>query len=85
MLTLRQARTRANLGLERSARAADTDVRSLIRIEKGRQQPGIAVAARIARALDIPVNRVEEFLPAVREVEAAGFVLADTNGHKDSK
>jgi transcriptional regulator with XRE-family HTH domain len=79
---LRAARKRAGLGLEPCARKAGVTVRLLIAYEMGRQKPGIANAARIARALGVRVDCIEEFVPAVREVEAAGFVLADTDGQR---
>lgn len=81
-LGLRAARKRAGLGLEPCARKAGVTVRLLIGYEMGRQTPGITNAARLSRALGVRVDRIAEFRPAVREVEAAGFVLAETNGHK---
>jgi transcriptional regulator with XRE-family HTH domain len=82
-LGLRAApRKRAGLGLEPCARKAGVTVRLLIAYEMGRQRPGIANAARLARALGVRVDRIEEFLPAVREVESAGFVLAEANGRE---
>jgi hypothetical protein len=40
---------------------------------------GIKNASRIARVLGVRVDEIAEFLPAVREVEAAGFVLVEAN------
>src|SRR5215211_5536543 len=77
---LRAARKRAGLGLEPCARRAGVTVRLLIAYEMGRQRPGITNAARLARALGVRVDLIEEFAPAVREVESAGFVLAEANG-----
>ena len=82
-LRLRAARKRAGLGLEPCARKAGVTVRLLIAYEMGRQRPGIANAARLARALEMRVDRIQEFLPAVREVEAAGFVLAETKDRNE--
>ena len=82
---LRAARKRAGLGLEPCARRAGVTVRLLIGYEMGRQRPGITNAARLARALGVRVDRIEEFVPAVREVEAAGFVLAKTNGQQNEE
>jgi transcriptional regulator with XRE-family HTH domain len=79
-LGLRAARKRAGLGLEPCARRAGVTVRLLIAYEMGRQRPGIVNAARLACALGVRVDRIEEFAPAVREVEAAGFVLAEAKG-----
>jgi transcriptional regulator with XRE-family HTH domain len=79
---LRAARKRAGLGLEPCARRAGVTVRLLIAYEMGRQRPGIKNAARLARALGVRVDRIEEFAPAVREVELAGFVLAEANGRE---
>ena len=81
-LRLRAARKRADLGLEPCARKAGLTVRLLIAYEMGRQRPGIKNAARLARALDVRVDQIEEFAPAVREVESAGFVLAEANGRE---
>ena len=78
-LGLRAARKRVGLGLEPCARKAGVTVRLLIAYEMGRQTPGIKNAARLARALGVRVDSIEEFLPAVRETEDAGFVLAETN------
>ena len=79
---LRAARKRAGLGLEPCARRAGVTVRLLIAYEMGRQRPGIANAARLARALGVRVDQIEEFVPAIQEVEAAGFVLADASGRE---
>jgi len=79
---LRAARKRAGFGLEPCARKAGVTVRLLIACEMGRQRPGITNAARLARTVGVRVDRIEEFIPAVREVEAAGFVLAETNGQQ---
>jgi transcriptional regulator with XRE-family HTH domain len=57
-------------------------VRDVIRYERGRTSPGIKNAARIAAALGVRVDEIEEFLPAVREVEEAGFVLDDSDNTK---
>ena len=77
VLTMIQARKRAGLGIERCSRFTGVSVRDVIRYERGRSVPGIKNAARIAAVLGVRVDEVEEFLPAVREVEAAGFVLAN--------
>ena len=74
---MREARRRAGIGLERCSRFSGVSVRDVIRYERGRSVPGIRNAARIAAVLGVRVDEVEEFLPAVREVEEAGFVLAD--------
>ena len=79
---LRAARKRAGLGLEPCARKVGVTVRLLIGYEMGRQRPGINNAARLARVLGVRVDRIEEFAPAVREVEAAGFVLAEAKGRE---
>jgi len=84
-LTIREARKRVGIGLGRCSRLADVDVRSLIRYEQRRAQPGIRNAARIAAVLGVRVDEIDEFIPAVREVEAAGFVLADANGHEEEQ
>jgi transcriptional regulator with XRE-family HTH domain len=77
-----EARRRAGLGLERCSRFSGVSVRDVIRYERGRTSPGIKNAARIAAVLGVRVNEIEEFLPAVREVEEAGFVLADRDDTK---
>ena len=77
VLGMMEARKRAGLGIERCSRFSGVSVRDVIRYERGRTSPGIRNAARIATVLGVRVDQVEEFLPAVREVEAAGFVLAD--------
>ena len=79
---LRAARKLAGLGLEPCARKAGVTVRLLIAYEMGRQRPGIRNAARLARAVGVRVDRIEEFVPAVKEVESAGFVLDETNGQE---
>ncbi len=81
-VALRVARKRAGIGLERCARFSGVTIRDIVRYERGRTVPGITNAARLARALGVCVDEIEEFLPAVEEVRAAGFVLADTNGHR---
>lgn len=78
VLTMMEARKLAGIGLERCSRFSGVSVRDVIRYERGRSVPGIKNAARIARVLGVRVDEVEEFLPAVREVEAAGFVLAES-------
>jgi transcriptional regulator with XRE-family HTH domain len=85
VLGLREARKQAGLGLETCARKADVTVRMLLSYEFGRQQPTIAPAARIAKAIGVRVDRIAEFAPAVKEVMDAGFVLSDTNGHKEEQ
>ncbi len=80
VLSMMEARRRAGLGIERCSRFSGVSVRDVIRYERGRTSPGIKNAARIAAVLGVRVDEVEEFLPAVREVEAAGFVLARTVG-----
>ena len=72
-----EARKRAGLGIERCSRFSGVSARDVIRYERGRSVPGIKNAARIARVLGVRVDEIEEFLPAVHEVEEAGFVLAD--------
>ena len=76
VLGMLEARKRAGLGVERCSRFSGVSVRDVIRYERGRSVPGIRNAARIAEVLGVRVDEIEEFLPAVREVEAAGFVLA---------
>jgi transcriptional regulator with XRE-family HTH domain len=80
IITMMQARKRAGLGLERCSRFSGVSMRDVIRYERGRTSPGIRNAARIAAVLGVRVDQIEEFLPAVREVEAAGFMLAETDG-----
>ena len=79
-VALRDARRRAGIGIERCSRFSGVSVRDVIRYEQGRTTPGIKNAARIARVLGVRVDSIEEFLPAVRETEDAGFMLADTDG-----
>lgn len=79
VLGMMEARKRAGIGLERCSRFSGVSVRDVIRYERGRTSPGIRNAARIARVLGVRVDQIEEFLPAVREVEAAGFVLVEAN------
>ena len=80
VLGMMEARKRAGLGLERCSRFSGVSIRDIIRYERGRTSPGIRNAARIAAVLGVRVDEIEEFLPAVREVEKAGFVLAETDG-----
>jgi transcriptional regulator with XRE-family HTH domain len=75
-LTLREARLWAGLGRMKCARLAGIDAPSLGRYEAGKVRPGLSRAIRIAEVLGVPAGRIEEFIPAVREVEAAGLVLA---------
>ena len=82
VLGMMEARKRAGLGLERCSRFSGVSVRDVIRYERGRTSPGIRNAARIAAVLGVRVDEIEEFLPAVREVEKAGFVLADRDKTK---
>ena len=84
VLGMMEARKRAGIGIERCSRASGVDIRSIIRYERGRSRVGIRNAARIAAVLGVRVDEVEEFLPAVREVEAAGFVLATTGTGNDA-
>jgi transcriptional regulator with XRE-family HTH domain len=77
-----EARKRAGIGIERCSRASGVDIRSILRYERGRSRVGIRNAARIAAVLGVRVDQVKEFLPAVREVEAAGFVLAENGDAK---
>jgi transcriptional regulator with XRE-family HTH domain len=80
VLHMLEARKRAGLGLERCSRFSGVSIRDVIRYERGRTSPGIRNAARIAAVLGVRVDEIAEFLPAVREVEEAGFVLAETDG-----
>lgn len=82
---LRAARKRAGVGLERCARFSGVTVKDIVRYERGRTVPGITNAARIARVLGVRVDGIAEFVPAVRQVEAAGFVLVETNGHSEKE
>lgn len=77
VLGMLEARKRAGFGLERCSRFSGVSIRDVIKYERGRAKPGIRNAARIAAVLGVRVDEIEEFLPAVREVEAAGFVLAE--------
>ncbi len=77
VLGMMQARKRAGLGIERCSRFSGVSARDVIRYERGRSVPGIKNAARIARVLGVRVDGIKEFLPAVHEVEEAGFVLID--------
>ena len=80
VLGMLEARKRAGIGIERCSRVSGVDIRSIVRYERGRARVGIKNAARIARVLGVRVDEIEEFLPAVREVEAAGFVLVRADG-----
>lgn len=80
VLGMLEARKRAGIGIERCSRISGVDIRSLIRYERGRARVGIKNAARIARVLGVRVDQVEEFLPAVREVQEAGFALVGAYG-----
>jgi len=82
VLGMMEARKRAGLGIERCSRASGVDIRSIIKYERGRARVGIRNAARIAAVLGVRVDEIAEFLPAVREVEEAGFVLADRDEKK---
>ena len=82
VMGMMEARKRAGIGLERCSRFSGVSVRDVIRYERGRTSPGIKNAARIAAVLGVRVDQIKEFLPAVSEVEAAGFVLADRDGTK---
>ena len=84
-MTIREARKRAGIGVGKCSRLADVDIRSLIRYEQGRAQPGIRNAARIAEVLGVRVDEIAEFVPAVREVEAAGFALTSESASRKSK
>ena len=79
-LTLREARKRAGLGRAKCAMLAGIDAPSLGRYETGKVRPGLVRAVRIAEVLGIRVDEVAEFVPALREAEAAGLVLAETDG-----
>jgi transcriptional regulator with XRE-family HTH domain len=82
VLGMLEARKRAGIGIERCSRASGVDIRSIIRYERGRARVGIKNASRIARVLGVRVDEIAEFLPAVREVEAAGFVLPERDETK---
>ena len=84
--TLREVRKKAGVGLEKCARLADTDVRTLVRYEQGKSKPGIVNAAKISRGLGVRIDEVLEFVPALREIESIGFTLVETDSHsKDGK
>jgi DNA-binding XRE family transcriptional regulator len=88
VLGMLEARKRAGIGLERCSRFPGVSIRDVIRYERGRTSPGIRNAARIAAVLGVRVDQVKEFLPAVREVEAAGFALVTDvgpNGQEDDQ
>jgi predicted transcriptional regulator len=80
VLGMMEARKRAGLGIGRCSRASGVDIRSIIKYERGRARVGIRNAARITAVLGVRVDEIAEFLPAVREVEAAGFMLVETGG-----
>lgn len=79
-LGLRELRKGMGLGLERCSRRADINVRTLIQYEQGRSRPGLVNAAKIARGLGVRIEEVSELRPALREIEAIGFTLIETNG-----
>lgn len=75
MTTLREARRRAGLGRVKCARLAGIDAPSLGRYETGKVVPGLVRALRIAKVLDVEVGEIAEFVPTLREAEAAGLVF----------
>ncbi len=77
LLGMMEARKKAGIGIERCSRASGVDTRSIVWYERGRARVGIKNAARIAAVLGVRVDEIVEFLPAVREVQEAGFVLPD--------
>src|ERR1051325_7792558 len=54
--TVRKLRTQAGLTQAQLAEAADIADATLSRIEKGRMQPSLAMAEKLAKALRIPVD-----------------------------
>jgi len=75
MMTLREARRRAGLGRVKCARLAGIDAPSLGRYEAGQVVPGLVRALRIAKVLGVEIGEVKEFVPTVRDAEAAGVVF----------
>ena len=84
-LTLREARKLAGLGRLKCARLASIDAASLGRYETGKVQPGIKNATRIAEVLGVRVDEIVEFIPAVQEVQGAGFIPANTKSPVEKK
>ncbi len=78
-LGLRELRKGMGLGLEKCSRKANVNVRTLIQYEQGRSRPGIVNAAKIARGLGVRIEEVAELRPALKEIEAIGFTLVETN------
>jgi transcriptional regulator with XRE-family HTH domain len=50
------ARHDRNLSREKLARLADTSTRTIVRIEREGADPGVGIVARLAVALDVPLE-----------------------------
>ena len=57
---IRQARAALGVTQERVAAAADMEQSQYARIERGEVEPGVRTAARVARALEVPLAQLYE-------------------------
>ena len=64
-MKLKEARLKAGLGRLRCAKLAGIDKPLLYRYELGLRRPGVRNATKIARALGVELEDIEEFRPAV--------------------
>ena len=75
-MKLKEARMRAGFGRLRAAKRIGIDKTTLYRYEAGLVRPGIGAVMRISRGLGLEDPwQVEEFRPALKEAEEAGFAL----------
>jgi transcriptional regulator with XRE-family HTH domain len=74
-MKLMEARLELGLGRIRAAKLCGMDKAELYKIETGRRVPRAGVALRIARALGLDPHAVEEFEPALGDVEALGLIM----------
>jgi transcriptional regulator with XRE-family HTH domain len=69
LVGLREARERAGIGRSRFARLAGFGEGDIYRYETGRKRPTYKTAMRLASALNIGIEEIAEFAPALQEEE----------------
>lgn len=70
MTSLREARERAGFGRSRFARLVGIGEGDLYRYETGKKHPRFETAVRLASALDIGIEEIAEFAPALKKAES---------------
>jgi transcriptional regulator with XRE-family HTH domain len=85
MATLREARVERLLSIRELAREASVAPSTVYLIESGRTTPRLRVVRRLAAALGVEPNEIDEFRRAIEATKGpAGRTRpADTGGHRD--